>query len=243
MRYFIGDTETTGLGPTARNPNAPPKRVCEVALMEIDPKTLQSLGELGSIINPEAVIEEGAMQTHGITQEEAERHPTLSQYIHQELGGPFEGEITLIGYRVAFDLPLLKPFGNITRTFDLLPLAQALVPDADNHKLQTMREYFDLPGGDAHRAMGDVYTTHQLLKELLPKTRRTLAAHCATEKQIYLKMPWGSKAGQLIVNLPVGYKDWLLSLPDLDVNLRESIEVFARTDRRIPYVASRKFRK
>lgn len=230
MRYIIGDTETTGLGPTYKDPHAPPKRACEVALMEIDPDTFEVIGEMHSIINPECDIHPEAEAIHGISKEVALKHPTLSQYIQDTLGGALNGDIVLIGYRTAFDLPLLKPFGNIVKTFDLLPLAQSLVQDSANHKLQTMKEYFDLPGGMAHRAMGDVCTTHQLLKTLIPLTRRSLKMHCATEFQIYQRAPWGKHTGELIVNLPASYKRWLLSLPDLDNNLRRSVELYSATD-------------
>ena len=233
MRYLIGDTETSGLGPTYKDPHAPPKAACEVALMEIDPDTLESMGEMHSIINPECAIHPAAAAVHGITQEEADKAPTLAQYIQDTLGGPLDGEITLIGYRIAFDLPLLRPFGNIVKTFDLLPMCQNMVSGTANHKLQTMKEHFALPGGVAHRAIGDVHTTHQLLKTLLPMTGRSLAMHCATEFQIYQLMPWGKHVGMLIIDLPGKYKEWLLGLPDLEPNLRKSIELFRATDRQI----------
>lgn len=233
MRFIIGDCETTGLGPTYKDPYAPPKAACEVALMEIDPDTLEVLGEMHSIINPQCAIHSDAAAVHGITQEEADKAPTLARYIEESLGGPLEGEITLIGYRVGFDLPMLRPFGNIVKTFDLLPLAQNLVSNSVDHKLQTMKEYFGLPGGVAHRAIGDVHTTHQLLKALVPMTGRSLRMHCATSFQIYQRFPWGKHAGELIVNLPGKYKEWLLGLPDLDPNLRKSVELFRATDRQI----------
>lgn len=230
-RYLIGDTETTGLGPTFKDPTAPPKAACEVALMEIDPDTFAILGEISSIINPECKIHPAAAAVHGITQEQANAAPTLAQFIQKEIGGQLDGELILIGYRVAFDLPLLKPFGNIVKTFDLLPLAQSIVQDSENHKLQTMKEYFNLPGGEAHRAIGDVHTTHQLLKTLIPMTGRSLRMHCATEFQIYQRFPWGKHVGELIVNVPKSYKHWLLKLPDLEPNLRKSVELYLETDR------------
>ena len=232
-RFIIGDTETTGLGPTYKDPRAPPKQACEVALMEIDPDTLESIGEMHSIINPECAIHPDAAAIHGISQEEADKSPTLAEYIQNEIGGPLDGEIVLIGYRIAFDLPLLRPFGNIVKTLDLLPMCQSMVSGTLNHKLQTMKEHFNLPGGVAHRAIGDVHTTHQLLKVLIPMTGRSLQMHCATEFQIYQRMPWGKAQGELINNLPGKYKEWLLGLPDLEPNLRKSIELFRSTDMQI----------
>ena len=116
MRYLIGDSETTGLGAT--------RKACEIGLIEIDPDSLEVIGEVGSIINPERPIDPAATTIHGITDDEAAGYPTLAQFILDTFGGPLQGDIILIGYRVAFDLPMLRPFGNIVQTFDLLPLAQ-----------------------------------------------------------------------------------------------------------------------
>lgn len=211
--------------------------------MEIDPDTLEVLGTADSYINPLQPIEEGAFAIHGISDADVAEAPTLPQWLEQTLGGPMDGEITLIGYRVAFDLPMLRPIGNIVRTWDLLPLAQMMVPGhvalgaepgtKPNHKLQSMRDYFSLPGGEAHRAMGDVWTTYQLLEALLPATGRSLRMLCGTEFQIWYTMPWGKHEGQPIISLPTKYKEWLLGLPELDPSLKKSVEMFYKTDRRI----------
>lgn len=231
MRFLIGDTETTGLGPNYKDPTAPPKKAVEVALMEIDPVTLESLGEQWSLIDPECDIHPAAAAVHGITLEDVADAPTIEEYIDIVMGGPLEGEICLIGYRISFDLPLLRPFGNIVKTFDLLPLAQLFVRGTENHKLQTMREHFDLPGGEAHRAIGDVHTTHQLLKVLLGLSGRSLESHCSGERQIYQVMPWGKHVGMLLINLPTSYKRWLLEeAQDIDPDLRHSIALFYETD-------------
>lgn len=241
MIYIIGDTETTGLGPNYKDPTAPPKRAVEVALMQIDPVTLENLGEGWSLIDPECEIHPKAAEVHGITAEMVADAPTIEEYLELS-GGPLEGEITLIGYRVSFDLPLLRPFGNIVKTFDLLPLAQTLVRDSKDHKLQTMREYFNLPGGEAHRAIGDVYTTHQLLAKLLELSGRSLEAHCATDRQIYQVMPWGKHSGTLLVNLPTSYKRWLLEeAQDIDPDLRFSLLMYYETDLVVPKPVKRTY--
>jgi DNA polymerase-3 subunit epsilon len=222
MRFLIGDTETTGLGPD--------RAAVEIALIEIDPNSLETIGEVSSIVNPGKPIDPTAAAIHGITDEEAAKHPTLAQYIQDTLDGPLEGDIVLIGYRVAFDLPLLRPFGNIVRTFDVLPLAQNLVTDSTNHKLQTLREHFGLPEQPAHRALGDCHTTLSLLRILLPMSGRTLLQHCATGFQVIHKMPFGKYTGTSLLALPADYKKWLLKLPDLDTNLRISLELFSKLD-------------
>lgn len=234
MRYIIGDTESTGLGAD--------RKACEAALMEIDPDTLEILGTMDSILNPERLIESGAMAIHGITDEQAAAAPTMEQWLLNELEGPLDGEITLIGYRVAFDYPMLLPIGNIVRTFDILPMVQMMVPavmprnptpgnDKPNRKLQTMCEYFDIEPGEAHRAMSDVHSTYQLLLKLLPYTRRTLRDMCNTPFQMWYRMPWGKHEDEPLITLPVRYKEWILSQPEIDPNLKKSVRMFYQTDR------------
>jgi DNA polymerase-3 subunit epsilon len=221
MRYIIGDTETTGL---ERD-----KAACEIGLIEIDPHTLEVITEVGSILNPEKPIHPKASEIHGISDEEAAQHNTIAEFVECKLEGGFTGEITLIGYRVSFDAPLLKPIGNIVRTWDLLPLAQKLVPESANHKLQTMKEHFSLPGGEAHRALGDCHTTLQLLRVLIDLSGRPLAEHCNTKEYIST-MPWGKHAGMPLVQVPISYRRWLLKEADIHIDLRSSLEMIAKTE-------------
>ena len=223
MRYIIGDTETTGLGPD--------RAACEIGLIEIDPDTLDVLGEMSSIINPGKPIDPKAFAVHGITDERASGFPTLPTYIADTLGGPLDGDLCLIGYRVSFDLPMLRPFGNIVKTFDVLTLAQSLVTDSVDHKLQTMKEHFNLAGGAAHSALGDCQTTLELLCILISMSGRTLRAHCATEFTMIHTMPWGKHSGSPLVALPASYRKWLIGLADLDHNLRKSLEILSKTER------------
>lgn len=225
MRPIIGDTETTGLGPE--------RKACEIALLEIE-WDLSIVGEADSLINPGKPIGAKAMEIHGISNEDVANKPTAEEWVEGTFGGQLDGEICLIGYRVAFDLPLLRVVGNITKVFDVLNLAQALVPDAKDHKLQTMKEHFNLPGGPAHRAMGDVLTTHQLLQVLIPLSGRTLHEHVHTPFAMVHRMPWGEHKGKLLADVPAGYRVWMMGLDDLDPNLRQSLLLVRKADLIMP---------
>jgi DNA polymerase III epsilon subunit-like protein len=224
MRYIIGDTETTGLGPK--------RKAIEVALLEID-ADLNILAEAEALLHPgDQPISPEASAIHGITLESLEGKPTMEQWMADTWGGPIEGEVALIGYRIGFDYPMLKDlFEQPPKMFDVLPLAQRIIgPAVPDHKLQTIKEHLGLPGGPAHRAMGDVCTTHQLLQWLLPKTGRPLEAHCVTPLAIVHRMPWGQHKGTLLVQLPTTYRIWLMGLSDLDPNLRMSLQLIRNTD-------------
>lgn len=222
MRYIIGDTETTGLGPL--------RKAVDVALMEVE-EDLGCFGSVEAMLNPERLIDASASEIHGIYDADVADKLTIEQWVQQELHGGLEGDIMLIGYRIAFDRPMLGCIGNIVDIFDLLPLVQQFFPDLPNHKLQTIREHLGLPGGTAHRAMGDVITTYELLRVLIPKTGRTLEQHCSTKFRVVHRQPWGAHAGKLLADVPASYRRWMLDkCEDLDPHLRQSLELIRKTD-------------
>lgn len=235
MRVFIGDTETTGLGPK--------RKACDLALIEIHPETMEIIGELEAMLNPGCEIGAEAMAVHGITNEMVATCPSFEQWLQDTLGGSIDGDAYLIGYRVAFDEPMLRPcFTNLVKCWDALPLVQTMLHDMENHKLQTAREHLGIEGGTAHRAMGDVLTTHQLLLDLIPKSGRTLVNHLLTPFQMVHMMPWGKHKGTLLCDLPSGYRKWLLDLDELDPNLRRSLELVGSTDFKLNLPQRRNFR-
>ena len=224
MRFMIGDTETTGLvAPEA----------CEIALLEVD-ADLEIVAEAEALLNPGKPISKEAAEIHGITEEMVANCQTKAQWVESSFGGPIEGQIVLIGYRISYDRPMLEPvFDKIVSQLDVLPMAQSLFPDAPNHKLSTMKEYLQLEGGTAHRAMGDVLTTLVLLRTVCKKTGRTLTDMVNTPFTFVHRQPWGKHAGTLLVDLPAGYRRWMLEdCKDLDPNLRRSLEMVATTDYR-----------
>jgi DNA polymerase III epsilon subunit-like protein len=221
LKIIIGDTETTGLSGD--------RAACEVGLIEIDVDTLEVIAEHSSLIDPQRPIEAGATAIHGITDAQVACAPTTAEYVEGPLKGGL-GDMVLIGYRVGFDLPMLKVVGKVVQTFDVLPLAQQLVTGTANHKLQTLKEHFGLPGGAAHRALGDCQTTLQLLRVLIPLSGRSLADHLKTKVQFISQMPFGKHVGKPLVALPQDYREWLLKQDGIDNNLRSSLEMIALTD-------------
>lgn len=216
MIYIIGDTETTGLGPT--------RKAVEIALKQVDAH-MNTLQEWHSLIDPEIPIEPGAQAVHGITAEMVAHEPTMEEFITHVLGKPFEEDICLIGHNVSFDYPMLKVIGNITHTVCSLELARAYIQGPANYKLQTLREFFNIEEDHAHSAMGDVNITQQILKKVIEISGRSLEAHALTEARVVHWMSFGKHAGKSLFDLPLGYINWLLGLPELDQNLRDSLEI------------------
>lgn len=214
MRYFIGDTETTGLKRA---------KAVEVAFVEIDPETLEIEQTWSSLIDPEIPIEPMAQSIHGITSEMLACEPTIEEFVGVILGGRFEEPCTLIGHNVQFDKPFFEPVMNVVKTYCTLGLSRRMFPTGpENHKLGTMKEYLKLEGGEAHRALGDVLTVHQMLKLLVPQTGRSLLDLLQVPAHTIYTMPWGEHAGKQLSDIPVGYRTWLLSV-NIDEDLRRSL--------------------
>lgn len=214
MRYFIGDTETTGLKRA---------KAVEIAFMEIDPDTFAIKDQWASLIDPEIPIEPGAQSIHGITPEMVEAEPTIEEFVEVCMGGRIEDPCTLIGHNVQFDKPFFTPVMNVVQTFCTLGLARRLLPtQVENHRLGTLKEYFNLEGGEAHRALGDVLTVHQMLKILLPETGKSLLELLQVPSHTIYTMPFGEHKGKPLMDLPVQYRTWLLSV-NIDEDLRRSL--------------------
>jgi DNA polymerase III epsilon subunit-like protein len=214
MRYFIGDTETTGLK------NARP---VEIAMIEIDPVTLEIERSWESLIDPERNIEPGAQAIHGISYEMVSCAPTVVEFVETVLGGPIFEPSTLIGYNVQFDLPMFQEFMSVEETYCALRLCRRLFPtETQDHKLGTMADHLSLDKGTAHRAMSDVLVVHQMLRVLMPVTGKTLLENIQVPSHTVYTMPFGEHKGKLLADIPLQYRSWLLS-SNIDKDLRKSL--------------------
>lgn len=86
----------------------------------------------------------------------------------------FIGNDILVGYNVNFDINFL--YDNLRNSIDkklcnnyldLLRLARRVLPDLQDHKLETVKYFFQIQQQQEHRALGDCYLANEVLKELL----------------------------------------------------------------------------
>lgn len=224
MRYIIFDTETTGVGPD--------KEAVEFAMLEIDVDSLEILGAAQSLVMPTGPISEEAQAIHGISLEmlQEAQAPCIEDWVTTNMGGRFDDEVVLMGHRVGFDKPLFAPFGEVVATLDTLSWAFELWPEAPNKKLDTLKEYLSLEGGgQSHRAMADALTCHQLLRCIVDAKGMSLHDLVHTRFTVHY-MPWGKHQGKRLMEVPRTYRQWMLTLPDLDPNLRMSCQILATLD-------------
>lgn len=214
--YLFSDVETTGVKPE--------DKVVEVAWVATD-ADLVILESKRSLINPGIPIPPSASGVHGITNKDVIDSPTMDEFMDQE-GVVFEEATAMICHNVAFDSRYLGPYLREGALLGCtLRLARKLLPDVDNHKLQTLRYALELDAGQAHSALGDVTALVSLFRKFSEMTGLTpleLVKESAAPIMIKV-MPFGKHKGSPLEKLPRDYRAWLLGLADLDPDLRASL--------------------
>jgi exodeoxyribonuclease X len=207
--YTILDTETASLQ----------SGVVELALLHID-SDLNVIGEFHTRVNPERPIEPGAFAVHGISDADVADAPTLAQI-------PELGLVTMaVAHNYPFDSRMLKGHLNAEASLCTLSLSRQYLKGTTNHKLETLKKELGFQDQKSHSALGDVYTTLDLLRHLLPMTGvplETLFKRAAQPKLIH-RMTFGKHKGVLISQIPPEYRAWLLGQENLDKDLKYTLE-------------------
>ena len=218
-RYIFGDTETTGLGKDAG--------IVEISWVETD-ENFNEVDRHYSLINPEKPIQPGAMGAHGITEAMVADSPTISEFM-EEAGYPLDVEGgVLVAHNAAFDIVHFAPWMREPLTLCTLKAARVIYPEADNHKLTTLKYYLGLEGchDRAHSADEDVNVLMQLVKRMCQD------AECGLPELLHIqniprkihKMSFGKHRGKALSELPKDYVNWLLTKADnIDSDLRASL--------------------
>lgn len=218
-KFVWGDTETSGLGPDAG--------VVEIAWIETDDQ-FNVLQTVRSLINPEVPIQFGAMSVHGITEAMVADAPTLTRFM-TEGGFPLKGEDRILCcHNVQFDQKFFNPWMDEPETLCTLKCARVLYPDAENHKLQTLKYMFGLTGDHdkAHTALEDVEVMIQLAQQMCRDAGTDLYGLLEVQRRPrpIAVMPFGKHRGTKLADLPNDYLHWLLNkCENLDADLRTAL--------------------
>lgn len=221
LKYIVADTETTDATTSAG--------VCEIAYAVID-EDFNILIEHTSLVDPEKPITASASGVHGIIDDDVVDSPTLDEYMYRVHDKPpLEGNVVFIAHNAQFDLRYLaKYIPNHIGTICTLRLARRFLPEAENHKLQTLMHELKLPRRNSHRADSDVFTTIGLLKHISEVSGVGLK-DMLEESSKFIQvdvMPFGKHKGTPLAGLTSNYRSWLLALDNLDPDLRKSLEKF-----------------
>jgi DNA polymerase III epsilon subunit family exonuclease len=161
--FAIFDVETTGLSPAHGH------RICEVACLCI--RDGKELARFESLVDPKRPISEGAYYVNHITPQMLIGAPTFDGVARPLLA--LMEDAVLVAHNAPFDLGFLAAELDIARlpppegqVVDTLALARRTYSFARNG-LSAVARALGVETGPAHRAMGDVWTTRQVLERIL----------------------------------------------------------------------------
>jgi DNA polymerase-3 subunit alpha (Gram-positive type) len=169
LSVVIIDIETTGLEPAGNE-------ITEVAALRVDKGEISDV--FSSLIRLDRPLPPEIKKLTGITEEMLLENGADKGDVLRGLLA-FVRETPLIAHNIEFDIPFLNYHLKEGLATSLknplictLQLSRRLLPGLSSHKLANVAEYFKVPVSQAHRAAGDVETTHQVwlkLIELLEK--------------------------------------------------------------------------
>lgn len=204
LRTIFYDTETTGI-------RSEKDRIIEIAAYDpLNETTFEKL------VNPGCPIPPDATAIHHITNEMVAAAPAFSD-VMSEFVEFCQGDVVLIAHNNdGFDYHFLKAeFGRCSRAMppwkflDSLKWARRYRRDLPRHTLQFLREIYQIPANNAHRALDDVVVLHKIFSYMtddLPIEEVFALLNTPRELQ---HMPFGKHQGMPLKNLPKDYVKWL----------------------------------
>lgn len=133
--------------------------------------------EYTQYFKPDNPVGKTVMRKTGITNEFLEDKPKISYEHLKELNELLEGK-TIVAHNAPFDMKfLLKNLFNFNishekfRVFDTLTASRRLINETPNHKLETLKEYFELSDGQSHEALDDARATGNLALLLIERSK------------------------------------------------------------------------
>jgi len=211
MRPIFYDTETTGI-------RSDKDRIIEIAAYDL----LQNRTFI-ELVNPGMPIPKEATAIHNISDEMVKDAPTW-----KEVGASFcafcEGEVVLIAHNNdAFDKPFLEEeFKRHSMempkwTFiDSLKWARKYRNDLPRHTLQSLREVYQIPANQAHRALDDVMVLSQVFSLMTDDLKMQQVIDLLSAPTNVTRMPFGKHQGKALESIPGDYVAWLASSGSFD---------------------------
>lgn len=204
MRPIFYDTETTGV-------RSEKDRIIEIAAYDpVNNLTFEKL------INPGIPIPADATAIHHITNEMVANSPSFA-VIGQEFNEFCQGDVVLIAHnndtfdqlflnneyaRHQIEMPKWK-------FLDSLKWARRYRRDLPRHTLQFLRECYDIPANNAHRALDDVVVLHKVFTYMTDDISIEQIFSLINKPRKIQHMPFGKYQGHPLKNIPKDYVQWL----------------------------------
>jgi len=170
--WAIIDTETSGLMPP----------ICAVEIASQRMKGWEPAGEpFRVLLNHDVEIDPMAESLHGYSQEYLRQHGQDPKKAHRAFHDYAE-DLPIVAYNISFDWNrVLEPEYkrlNVPQTgkrgFCAMTLARRVINETDNHRLETLKDYFKLSTEQSHKGLNDVAVVGSLFSKVF-KNRLTPA--------------------------------------------------------------------
>jgi DNA polymerase-3 subunit epsilon len=204
-KIIFFDTETTGL------------KIGQDRIIEIAAYNPLDQSSFSRLINPQIPISEETKTLCQISDEMVKDEPTFDTVIKDFIAFCPEETVLVAHNGDSFDKPfleaeckrcniLLPPY----LYFDTLKWARKYRPDLPKHSLQYLREAYQIPPNQAHRALNDVMILYQVYSKMTDDLSIEQVFTLLKEKNTDLdRMPFGKYQGQDLKQIPKSYYAWL----------------------------------
>lgn len=161
-QYCSIDLEFTGFNPDE-------DQILEIgfAFFSITDQGIKIGEQWSQVFRPTIEVHEKIFGLTGITPEELESAPDLSEYI--DFLNTKLSNVTLVAHNPTLDVRFLEAAGVklLGDVVDTLELVQFILPTHHSYNLENLAHYFDIKHQGSHRALSDCLTTIGLLENLL----------------------------------------------------------------------------
>jgi len=206
---IVLDFETTGLNPSK-------DKIIEMYLYKINDNTF-----FHKFINPECKINPATTKVHGLTDDDLKKSPIFKD-ISQDLLEFCGDECYIIAHNGdSFDKLFLKcEFININmelpksyKWIDTLKLSRYIYPEAESHKLEILREKFNISKNGSHKANIDVLHLYEIYKNIIKEldNQKIDYVYNISKNHILEKMPFGKHKNKKFTEIPDDYIEWMIS--------------------------------
>lgn len=211
LRPIFYDTETTGLDSNV-------DRIIEIAAF--DSKNNKTFCKL---VNPNMPIPKESIAISNITDEMVKDAPTFDQIISEFVQFCSNDSVLIAHNNDSFDIHFLKKEFERAKIlmpnwifFDTLKWARKYRPDLPRHSLQYLREIYNIPANQAHRALDDVIVLEKIFSKMVGDLNLETILKLSKNNPNPSRMPFGKHQGKLLSQVPRNYISWLMDSGALD---------------------------
>ncbi len=179
--FVVFDLETTGA-------KSPPCRVTEIGAYRVVNGAI--VEEFQTLVNPETAIPPFITQLTGISDQMVKTAPKFREIADKFLD--FIGDSVLVAHNAHFDMRFLNhEIGRVYENYRVanpslctVKLSRRLNPNVENHRLNTLANYYSVALVNHHRASDDARATAHIFVNLLAALQNSGVKDLATAKRL-----------------------------------------------------------